>query len=193
MSTNPKILAFAGSLRRDSLNKKLAAAAAQAAEAAGAEVTLIDLKDFPLAVYDQDVEDAEGLPDAAKRLKQLMFDADGFLISAPEYNSSITAALKNAIDWASRREEGEEPLQAFRGKVAALVAASPGGLGGLRGLVHVRAILGNIQVLVLPRQYALSNAGQAFDEQGRLTDEKAREAVEAIGRELADTIRKLKG
>src|SRR5579883_873289 len=159
-----KILCFAGSLRRDSLNKKLVKIGMKAAESAGAEVTYLDLKDLPLPVYDGDIEAESGLPENAKKLKEIMLAHHGLLIAAPEYNSSISGALKNAIDWASRPGEGEPPLSlaCFAGKVAALLAASPGGYGGLRGLTHVRSILGNIKVIVIPEQYVLAQAHQAF-------------------------------
>ena len=121
-----KILAFAGSTRTDSFNKKLIRVAVKGAEAAGAEVTLIDLRDLPMPRYDGDLEEKEGVPPNGRRLKELMKSHSGFLLSCPEYNSSITGVLKNAIDWASREEEGEKPLVCFRGKTAALMSASPG-------------------------------------------------------------------
>ncbi len=184
--TTPRILAFGGSLRRDSLNQKLAAAAAEGARAAGAEVTLIALRDFPLPVFDQDLEDADGLPEAAKALKQLFRGHHGLLIASPEYNSSITAALKNALDWVSRTgTEDEPPMVAFTGKTAALCSASPGALGGLRGLVHVRAILGNIGVMVLPDQVAVSKAHEAFAADGTLSDKTQAARVEKLGAQLA--------
>jgi NAD(P)H-dependent FMN reductase len=189
----PKILAFAGSTRSESYNKKLVALAAEGARAAGANVTLIDLRDLPLPLFDEDLETANGLPENAKKLKAVMRANDGFLISSPEYNSSITAVLKNAIDWASRPESDDEPaLVAFRGKIAALVSASPGGLGGLRALVHVRAILENIGVLVLPDQVAVSAAYEAFDEGGKLKDARKAKQVADLAANLAETIRKLK-
>src|ERR1700733_13055904 len=177
--SQPKIVAFAGSLRAGSYNKKLVAIAAEAARAAGAEVTVVDLRELALPVFDQDIEDASGLPEGARKFKALLRASDGFLIAAPEYNSSITAALKNAIDWASRSETDDEPsLAAFRGKAAALMSASPGALGGLRGLVTVRSILSNIGVLVLPDQVAISTAHEAFDDSGKLKDEnKARQVA----------------
>src|SRR5690349_10389273 len=155
MAYTPKILAFAGSLRKDSFNKKLVKLAAAGAKSAGADVTYIDLKELPMPIFDEDLEAAQGMPENAKKFKQLMISHDGLLISAPEYNSSISAALKNAIDWASRPEPNEAPLVAFDGKVVSLMAASPGALGGLRGLVTVRSILGNIKVIVLPEQIAV--------------------------------------
>jgi NAD(P)H-dependent FMN reductase len=191
MST-PRILAFGGSLRRDSYNQKLAAVAAQGAREAGAEVTLIALRDFPMPLLDQDVEAASGLPDAAKRLKQLFREHHGLLIASPEYNSSITAALKNAIDWVSRTESDDEPsLAAYSGKAAILCAASPGALGGLRGLVHVRAILGNIGVTVLPDQVAVAKAYEAFREDGSLADEKLAARVKGLGAQLARHLAKV--
>ena len=116
----PKILAFAGSTRERSFNKKLVCIAAAAARAAGAEVTDLDLRDLPLPLYDGDLEARDGLPENAKKLKELMIAHQGFLISAPEYNSSITAVLKNTIDWVSR----PQPNDPFAGKVATLMSAS---------------------------------------------------------------------
>ena len=182
-----KILAFAGSAQKNSWNKKLIQIAAEGAREKGAEVTLIDLKDFPLPIFDQDLESASGLPENAKKIKKLFIEHDGLLLACPEYNSSITPLLKNVIDWVSRAEtKDEKPLSAYQGKVAALLAASPGGLGGLRGLVTVRSILGNISVIVLPEQMAVSKAHEAFDTTGKLKDPKQEAAVKKIGANLAD-------
>lgn len=189
----PRILAFAGSLRRDSWNKKLVRAAAESARAAGAEVTLLDLRELPMPLYDGDLEAAEGVPENARRFKKLLQEHQGLLLACPEYNSSITGVLKNAIDWASRQEEGEKSLACFDGKVAALLAASPGALGGLRGLVTVRSILSNIRVLVLPEQFALSKAHEAFGPDGTLSDAKARGSVESIARRLVEVTGRLAG
>lgn len=193
MSYTPRILAFAGSTRRESYNKKLIRVAVEGARAVGAEVTLIDLREYPLPLYDGDLEAAEGLPENARRLKELFIESDGFLIASPEYNSSVTAVLKNMIDWVSRPVPGEPPLAAFQEKTAALMSASPGRLGGLRGLVHLRAILGNIGVLVLPGQVAVPAAAEAFDASGRLTDPQQQAAVEALGSTLATMVERLKG
>lgn len=187
----PKILAFAGSARRDSFNKKLVKIAAAAAQSAGAEVTIIDLADFPMPIFDEDLEAREGMPPHAKRFKELLKSHHGLLISNPEYNSSITALLKNSIDWASRPEPGEPGLVAFSGKVAGLMSASPGALGGLRGLVTLRMILANIQVLLLPDQVAITQAHEAFNADGSLKDAKKQQSVEAIGRKLAAVAAKL--
>ncbi len=187
----PKILAFAGSLRAGSYNKKLVRIAAEAARAAGAEVTVIDLKDYPLPVFDEDIEKADGLHPNARKLKDLFLAHQGLLMSCPEYNSSISAALKNAIDWVSRPVPGEAPLGCFEGKVAGLMSASPGALGGLRGLVVVRALLSNIRVLVLPDQFALVKSHECFDEGDKLRDAKQQAAVEGIAKRLVDVCRKL--
>lgn len=188
---SPKVLVFAGSTRTASFNKKLARLAADAARAAGAEVTLVDLRDFALPLYDGDLEDAEGLPEGAKRFKNLMRANDGFIIASPEYNSSVSGALKNAIDWASREETDDEPsLVAYRGKVALLLSTSPGQLGGLRGLVHLRAILGNIGTLVLPNQLAIGTAHEAFDQDGQLKDPKKAKQVKDLAAELVSFLKK---
>lgn len=188
----PKILALAGSTRTDSFNKKLVKIATAGARSAGAEVTLIDLRDFALPLYDGDLEERDGLPDNARKLKQLFLANDGLLLSCPEYNSGITGVLKNTIDWVSRSEGEERDLACYIGKTAALLSASPGALGGLRGLVQVRSILGNIKVLVLPDQIAVSKAHEAFNPDGSLKDGKKQAAVEKLGATLASTIAKLK-
>jgi len=191
MTDTPKILAFAGSTREGSFNKKLVRLAAEGARDAGAQVTLIDLRDHPLPLYDGDLEAAEGLPENATRLKRLFKEHDGLLISAPEYNGSLSGVLKNTIDWVSRPAEGEGRLAGFAGKVAGLLSASPGALGGLRGLNHLRQILSGIGVLVLPEQQAVARAGEAFDEQGRLKDATLAGTVTAIGARLSEVAEKL--
>jgi chromate reductase, NAD(P)H dehydrogenase (quinone) len=188
----PRILAFAGSTRRESFNKKLVSIAVKGARDAGAEVTLIDLKDFPLPLFDQDLEAEQGMPESGKKLKKLFIDHDGLLISSPEYNSSITAVLKNAIDWVSRPAPGEPSLVAFRSKVATLMSASPGALGGLRALVHVRSILGNIGVVVLPEQIAVPKAHEAFNPDGSLKDAQKQVGIDALGKTLVSFLMKLK-
>src|SRR6516165_4541445 len=189
----PRILAFASSTRRESFNKKLVAIAAQGAREAGTEVTLIDLKDFPLPLFDQDLEAEQGMPENGQNLKTLFIDHDGLLIASPEYNSSIPAVLKNAIDWVSRPAPGEPSLVAFRSKVAALMSASPGAVGGLRGLVRVRSILSNIGVILLPDQIAVAKAHEAFNADGSLKDSKQQADIEGLGHTLASFLMKLKG
>jgi NAD(P)H-dependent FMN reductase len=184
-----KILAFAGSTREGSLNKKLVKIAAQGAEEAGAEVTYIDLRDYPMPFYDGDLEDAEGLPENALKLKKLFEAQDGFLIASPEYNSGYSAVLKNTIDWISRKaSEDEAPLSAFKGKAASIMAASPGALGGLRGLYQVRELLMNINVTVLPNMRAVSKAHEEFADDGSLKDEKLEQQIKGLGAQLVKAL-----
>lgn len=192
MPFTPKILAFAGSTREGSFNKKLVRVAAEAARAAGSEVTMLDLRELELPMYDGDLESSKGLPAGGRKLKDLMLAHHGFLISAPEYNSSISAVLKNAIDWASRPVPGEKPLECFDGKIAALLSASPGALGGLRMLMHLRAILENIGTTVLPKQLAVAKAADAFDEHGTLKDAAQQKKVQQLCAELTEVTRRLK-
>ena len=187
-----RILAFAGSTRRESFNNQLVRIAETGAKDAGALVTHVDLRDYRLPLFDQDEEAASGKPAHAEALKQLMVRHDAFLVAAPEYNSSITGVLKNAIDWVSRPDDGEAPLAAFRGKIVTLMSASPGGFGGLRGLVHVRSILGNLGCIVLPDQVALANAHQAFAD-AALVDEWQQSRIVGLGRTLAETASRLTG
>jgi len=189
----PRLLAFDGSLRRGSFNRLLLRHAVEGARRAGAEVTQLLLSEHPMPLFDEDLEREQGMPEGASRFKAALVAHPGFLVACPEYNSSITAALKNAIDWASRAAPGEPALAAFRGKVAVLMAASPGALGGLRGLVTVRSILGNIGVIVLPDQLALGRAHEAFDAEGRLKDERQRAAAEGLGAALARVTSRLAG
>lgn len=187
-----KILAFAGSSRKASFNKQLIRIAAEGAQRAGAEVTLIDLLDFPMPLFNQDLEQAEGMPEQAARFKQLLIEHQGLMIASPEYNSAFSPLLKNCIDWASRAQSNDEPpLLAFRGKYACLMAASPGGLGGLRGLVFLRMLLGNIGVTVLPDQQAIGHAGEAFDKAGSLVNERQQQAVLGLGASLAQLLARL--
>lgn len=193
MTYKPKILAFAGSLRKDSCNKKLIKIAAEGAREAGAEVALIDIKDYPLPIYDQDIEDSGGLPENALKLKKLMWEHDGFLISCPEYNSSISGALKNLIDWTSRNASADEVyLSCFIDKAVGLMSASPGGLGGLRGLVPVRSIFGNVGSIVLPQQKSISDSYNAFDAQGNLKDKKKQDEIKGLGNALVEFLKKYK-
>ena len=189
----PKILAFAGSTRTDSYNKKLVKISSIGATETGADVTIIDLRDFPMPMYDGDMEQKDGLPSNARKLKDIMLAHQGFLISSPEYNSSISAVFKNTIDWISRPSEGEIPLACFKDKVAGIMSASPGMLGGLRGLVHVRSILGNIGVIVLPDQIAIAKAHESFNVDGSLKDKKQEDQVKKIGANVAKILLKLNG
>jgi len=189
--TKPKILAFAGSTRIDSFNKKLVKIAADGAVENGADVTIIDLRDYPMPLYDGDLEQQQGLTPNARKLKDVMLSHQGFLISSPEYNSTISGVLKNTIDWVSRPVEGEEPLACFKDRIAGIMSASPGSLGGLRGLVHVRAILENIRVIVIPDQIAVAKAHEVFNADGTLKEKKQEEQVKKIGATVAKLLIKL--
>lgn len=191
MSDAPRILVFAGSTRTGSFNKKLARVAAGFAEEAGAEVTLIDLRDLPMPLFDGDLESADGIPANAMQIRRLMMASDGMVFACPEYNSSITGVLKNAIDWVSRPVQGEPDLVAFKGKVVGLLSASPGALGGLRGLVTVRSILGNIGCIVLPDQFAVSKAHEAFGEDGNLNDAAQEVRVRVVVKSVVDVATQL--
>ncbi len=164
----PKILVLAGSARQDSVHRKVARQVVEALREAGVEATLADLRDFPMPIYDGDLEAGEGLPPAARALKELARRHDGFAIASPEYNGSFPALLKNALDWISRPEPGERPLEVFRGKVAAIVSASPGPGGGRRGLRHLRELLEMMNVRVIPQELAMARSGAALDAAGRL-------------------------
>ena len=161
------ILMFSGSARKESLNKKLIHAAANIAQQQGAQVTIIDLADYPMPIYDGDLEDNTGRPAHADALHDLVKSHDAIIIASPEYNGLPSPLLKNTIDWISRVDN-----KTFAGKTAGLIAASPGALGGMRGLPHLRTLLTNTNALVVPQQMALGGASSAFDDQGNLADEK---------------------
>jgi len=182
----PRILAFAGSARRESLNKKLLTVAVTVAREAGAEVTYLDLNDLPLPLYHGDLEDAGGLPDNAKKIVALLAQHDALLVASPEYNSMFTPLLKNTLDWCTRADD--DP---FPGKVAAVISASPGAYGVLRSLQLAQQLLLKLGCHVVPGQCALPHADKAFDATGRLTDARAEKSVRALVTALVATTRKL--
>lgn len=153
-----KVLVFAGSTRADSYNKKLAQEAAETARGMGATVTVIDLKDFPMPFYDADLEANQGMPKNAKRLRDLMISSDAVVIATPEYNGSVSAVLKNAIDWVSRSEKGGGSRDAFKGKKFAIMSAAAGKSGGSRALVHLRSIIEDVGGEVVDRQVTVPRA-----------------------------------
>jgi Predicted flavoprotein len=174
----PKILAFSGSARLESWNKKLISYSASVLRSHGATVTLIDLRDFPMPIYDGDIESGSGIPENGLKLKALMMEHQGILISSPEYNSEIPPLVKNTIDWISRREPGDASrLIAFRGKVAAVMSASPGMLGGPRVRTSLRGLLSYMGMILLPEQFGLSFASKAFSEDGMLKEDSNQEMV----------------
>jgi NAD(P)H-dependent FMN reductase len=192
-----RILVFAGSARRDSLNKKLARVVAAEVAVQGAEATFLDLDDFEMPVYHGDLESRAGMPENAKKLREIFIAHDALAIASPENNQSITSLLKNTIDWLSRSiGDGHGPnsgLAPFRGKVAALFAASPGPYGGVRHLPQLRQSLGGLGVLVVGQQLALIHADQAFDEAGKLKDPAVARSMTSVVKELVETTRKIRG
>jgi chromate reductase len=187
-----RILGFAGSAREDSFNKKLVRIALRGAEAPGAEVKSVDLRDYPLPLYDGDSESTNGLPESVAVLRSEFQKADGLLIASPEYNGFLSPMLKNTVDWLSRSTEASPDLSAFQGKVAAIMAASPSPLGGLRGLRGLRELLTNLGITVLPNQVTIRSAFTAFDQDGNIVDDAHAKQVEALGAELTVMATKLR-
>lgn len=192
-----RVLVFAGSARRESLNKKLARAGAEAVRAAGGEATLIDLDDFTLPVYHGDLEAEQGMPPNALRLRELFLAHDALLIASPENNWSVSALVKNTIDWLSRSTgDGKGPnsgLAPYRGKVAALMGATPGPWGTLRGgLPHLQHILSHLGVLVLGTHLPLAHADEAFAEDGTLKDARTAKSLHALAASLVELTGKVK-
>ena len=187
MST-PHILAFAGSIRQDSVNKRLAKIALHEAEKAGADITWVDLAEYQMPLYCQDYETEHGVPDSAVALKELMKSHNGFLIASPEYNGSLTGIMKNTIDWMSRPYSDDPRMACFDGKVAGLMAASPGGLGGLRGLSHLRTILAGIGTFVLPNHVAVGHAGTNLVDDESIKDEQLQKAMTTLSTELVRVV-----
>jgi len=182
-----KILVIPGSLRTGSLNARLAAAAVHEFAQAGAEVTRISLGDFPLPIYDGDLQTKSGVPKNAINLKRMIGAHHGVLIVTPEYNSSVPALVKNAIDWVSRVQDAHESRgQIFRERAFAIAAASESRLGGTRALAALRLILAACQATVIPHQLALSFAGEAYDDMDRLKLAADAEALKALVRQLID-------
>lgn len=175
-----RILVFAGSTRRASLNRKLASVIVASVEAAGGHATLVELADYDMPIYQGDWESDYGAPEAARRLSGLLIEHDGLAIASPENNASISALTKNTLDWLSRINGG----QALQGKVAMLTAASPGALGGMRGLNHLRDILHTLGVLTLPRTLALARANEAFADDGRLSNDHTQAQLDALAVQL---------
>ncbi|MCH8493253.1 MAG: NAD(P)H-dependent oxidoreductase [Idiomarina sp.] len=183
-SETKKILVFAGSLRSASLNRKLAANVAQLAQQQGAQVTLLDLNEYPLPIYNGDIED-EGMPENVHKLQALFAEHDAIIISTPEYNGAVPALVKNTLDWISRKQaNGDSGIKVLQGKVAGIVAASPGALGGLRALLALRDQLAKLSLWVAPTQFALGKASEAFDSQDELKDNQHKEKITQIINEV---------
>lgn len=192
MSQNVRIAVISGSLRKGSYNTTLARYVAGKIKGPDVEIDEISLADLALPFMNEDLEREQGHPQSVLDLKKRLIAADGILFASPEYNGSLTAALKNAIDWASRPRPDEKPLEAFKGKAAGLLGASPGRLGGLRGLNHLRTILSGIGMHVTPVEYALSNAHEAFDDKGQMKDANNAKLATGVGETLVKTARAIK-
>jgi NAD(P)H-dependent FMN reductase len=182
-----KILVIPGSLRTGSLNARLAATAAYEFTQAGADVTRISLADFPLPIYDGDLQSKSGVPKNAVNLKRMISAHHGVLIVTPEYNSSVPPLVKNTIDWVSRVQDGQESRgQIFRERPFAIAAASEGRLGGTRALAALRLILSACHATVIPNQLALSFASEAYDDMDRLKQPADIEALAGLVRQLTE-------
>jgi chromate reductase, NAD(P)H dehydrogenase (quinone) len=186
-SSVKKVLVFAGSAREASLNKQLAKLAAKRIEALGGEATFIDLKDYPCPLFDEDIE-AQGMPENVLKLREILADHQAVMIASPEYNGFITPLLKNTLDWLSRPYQDTPGLKLFAGKWAALVAASPGGLGGIRALPLGQQLLANLGLVVLPQPLSLAKAGSAFNDSGALHDETTGQKLDALCQRLVDSL-----
>jgi chromate reductase len=188
---SPKILVFAGSIRTSSYNARLAALASKELVLAGADVTRISLEDYPMPIYDGDLEAQSGPPANAAKLKQLMALHHGVFIASPEYNASITPLLKNTIDWISRvRERGEAPLAVFKNRVFALGGASDGAYGAMRSLLALRQVLElGCGALVIPEQIAVMRASEAFDDMDNLKQERVAVLLRRVLQRLTEMAR----
>ena len=195
MPHSTKLLFMAGSAREASLNKRLARVGVEIAQANGIAATFADLGDYPMPLYDGDIEAKSGIPENAKKLKALLLVHDGIFIAAPEYNASLAPLLKNALDWVSRnRDEGEPPLHVYKTRVFAIGAASPGAFGGLRGLLALRQTLElGLGALVLPDQIIVPKAADAIDANGHLGDKALMEMYKALIQKLARAAHVMKG
>ena len=178
-----KVLVFAGSTRSASFNRKLAREVADMTRARGAEVTHLELGDYDVPMYNADLE-ARGTPADVMKLKQLFWEHPAWIVCTPEYNASYPALVKNTLDWLSSPVKSDpvwnDDFRFSRGKVVGVLSASPGALGGLRSQSHLIPLLLNLHCWVAPQTYALSRAGDAFDEQGRLKDESARKRAGSV-------------
>ena len=180
LSAEMKVLAFAGSTRIDSYNKKLVNEAVEIAQQMGAVVTVIDLKDYPMPFYDADLEAEQGMPKNAKRLRELMISHDAIIIASPEYNRSISGVLKNALDWASRGEDGSSSKEAFKGKKFAIMSASPGKNGGSRGLIHLSCVIEDVGGTVIAKQVTIPRAHHYFSEKQRPKNPLLKEEIQLL-------------
>ncbi|HEY5236614.1 MAG TPA: NAD(P)H-dependent oxidoreductase [Rhabdochlamydiaceae bacterium] len=190
LAAEVKVLALAGSTRKDSYNKKLIQVAADIARQKGAKVTVIDLNDYPMPFYDADLEAKKGLPAHAKKLRDLISQNDAIMIASPEYNASIPGILKNTLDWTSRDEKGQFSSDPYKGKKIAIMSASPGKGGGARALVHLRAVLQGVGGDVIKDQVSVSEASKAFDAKGKLVSAETNKKLQEEVHQLLSSVHK---
>ncbi len=194
-----RILGIAGSTRPESLNRRLLHVALRGADSAGstgAQIDDLDLRDLDIPLYDSEIEKSEGMPDGVRRLREALKASHGVIIASPEYNGSLTAVLKNAIDWTTRpdpQSPDDPPLAAWRGKASGIISTSPGGLGGIRGLVHLRAVLSHMGMHVVPQQAAIPSGHDAFHKNGSILDKQQHAQVESVGQAVAELAARLAG
>ena len=191
----PRIVVMAGSRRREALSRRVAAACVRALDAAGAEVEPVELDDYPAPLYDGDLEAASGLPEAIVRLQRVLYASDGVLVVNPEYNGSLTPLLKNTLDWCSRPNPADPERsggKVYAGRAAAVVGSSPGALGGMRVLFHIRDVLGYLGMQVIPQQLAVGKVGEAVGDDDRLRDAAQQDMLDKLAAALVDTARRLR-
>ena len=187
--TRARLLVCAGSARADSLHRRLARAAEAALIAAGAEATFVEIGEYDLPLYNQDIEEADGTPPAARELREMLIAHDGLALASPEYNGSYSPLLKNAIDWVSRPMPGERHSTAFHSKVAGLMSTAPGPGGGREGLRHLRELLQWLGVTVIPEQLAVPRSSQAFNAEGKLARAADIQALDVWAAQFVNTVR----
>ncbi len=191
----PRIVVMAGSRRREALSRRVAAACVRALDAAGAEVERVELDDYPAPLYDGDLEAASGLPEAIVRLQRVLHASDGVRVVNPEYNGSLTPLLKHTLDWCSRPNPADPERsggKVYAGRAAAVVGSSPGALGGMRVLFHIRDVLGYLGMQVIPQQLAVGKAGEAVGDDDRLRDAAQQDMLDKLAAALVDTARRLR-
>jgi NAD(P)H-dependent FMN reductase len=178
--SQPAILAIAGSTRTESFNRKLLALAVRSGRIAGLDIDHVELADYPIPIFNEDLEAQHGQDPNATLLRHKLETSDGLMLACPEYNGSLTPLLKNVIDWVSRTEGGGAGVEVYRGKTALLIGASPGRLGATRAMKHLDAVLDGVGVHVMPKHFSVPHAAGAFDASDEFTAEESREQLERL-------------
>jgi chromate reductase len=190
----PKILAFAGSFREKSYNKRILAIAVEGARKRGSQVDVVDLRNYEMPVFCPDEIEQNGFHPAALKFQELLSQYQGLLIATPEYNASVPGGMKNIFDWVSRKSEKFGVTEVFKGKFAAMITASPGSFGGIRCLAHLRQVLSIMGVTVLPSEIAVTFVAEKFDgDSFEINDERTKSLLEGLGNALADTLERFHG